>query len=113
MDATTIIAALDAAELALSQGDSHAARQHIAAARAADAGGSVSRALEAEYRAWPSAGPATCSAGGGMPRDFAARTALAILLAVVALVVGLMRPSFLGLAVVIGVVSMLITPSPP
>ena len=69
MDATTIIAALDAAELALSQGDSHAARQHIAAARAADAGGSVSRALEAEYRAWlerawPSAGPATCSEGG-------------------------------------------------
>lgn len=48
-----------------------------------------------------------------MPRNAAARGALAILLAVVALAVGLMHPSFLGLAIVIGAVSMLITPSPP
>ena len=48
-----------------------------------------------------------------MPHNAAARGALAILLAAVALAVGLMRPSFLGLAVVIGVVSMLITPLPP
>ena len=48
-----------------------------------------------------------------MPRDFAARTALAILLAVAALAVGLMHPSFMGPAFVIGVISMLITPSPP
>ena len=48
-----------------------------------------------------------------MPRNAAARGAMAILLAVVALVVGLMHPSFMGLAFVIGGVSMLITPSPP
>ena len=45
-----------------------------------------------------------------MPHNTTARGALAILLAVVALAVGLMRPSLLGFAVVIGVVSMLITP---
>ena len=50
MGDTTISAALDAAELALSQGDSHAARRHIAAARAASA--ASDQALEAEYRAW-------------------------------------------------------------
>ena len=63
MDATTISAALDAAELALSQGDSHAARQHIAAARAADAGIS-DQALEAEHQAW-------CRQCGRRPGDIA------------------------------------------
>lgn len=45
--------------------------------------------------------------------DAAALRVLAILLAVVALAVGLMRPSFLGLAIVIAVVAVLISPSPP
>ena len=48
-----------------------------------------------------------------MPDNTAARGALAILLAVAALVIGLMRPSFLGLALVIGMISMLLAPSPP
>ena len=48
-----------------------------------------------------------------MPRDFAARTALAIMLAVAALAVGLMHPRLLGLAVGIGGFAVLITPSPP
>ena len=48
-----------------------------------------------------------------MPHNAAARGALAILLAVVALAVGLMQPSLWGLSIVIAVVSMVITPSPP
>ena len=48
-----------------------------------------------------------------MPRNAAARGALAILLAVAALVVGLMHPRLLGLAVGIGGFAVLITPSPP
>ena len=48
-----------------------------------------------------------------MPHNAAARGALAILLAVAALVVGLMHPSLWGLSIVIAVVSMVITPLPP
>jgi hypothetical protein len=49
-----------------------------------------------------------------MPPDFAAGAAvLAILLALLALAVGLMHPSLWGLATVIAVASVLICPLPP
>lgn len=48
-----------------------------------------------------------------MPHNTAARGALAILLAVAALVVGLMHPSLLALAIVIAVAAVLVSPSPP
>jgi hypothetical protein len=48
-----------------------------------------------------------------MDRPTAARGDLAILLAMAAMALALMHPGLLGLALVIGVVSMLITPSPP
>ena len=48
-----------------------------------------------------------------MPRNAAARGVLAILLAVVALVIGLMHPSLWGLSIAIAVISVLISPSPP
>jgi hypothetical protein len=48
-----------------------------------------------------------------MDRPTAGPAVLAILLALVAMALALMHPSLLGLALVIGVVSMLITPSPP
>lgn len=48
-----------------------------------------------------------------MPHNTAARGALAILLAVAALAVGLMHPSLLVPAIAIGVVAVLISPSPP
>jgi hypothetical protein len=49
-----------------------------------------------------------------MPPDFAAGAAvLAILLALLALAVGLMHPSLLALAIALGVVAVLVSPSPP
>ena len=48
-----------------------------------------------------------------MPDNTAARGALAILLAVAALVIGLMHPSLWWISIVIAVISMLITPWPP
>jgi len=48
-----------------------------------------------------------------MDRLTAGSTVLAILLALVALALALMHPNFWGLAIVIGVASMLVTPSPP
>jgi hypothetical protein len=124
MDDTTISAALDAAGLALSQGDSHAARRHIAAARAAS-----DQTLETEYRAWfrREYGHAPALAGhgvkwgryllrgGGMPHNTAACGALAIPLAVAALVVSLVwSHSLWGLsfAAVPAAVAVLICPWP-
>ena len=48
-----------------------------------------------------------------MPHNTTGSTVLAILLAAAALSLALMHPSLLGAAIVIGVVSMLICPSPP
>ena len=48
-----------------------------------------------------------------MDRPTAGSTVLAILLALVALAVGLMHPSLLVLAILIAVASVLICPSPP
>jgi hypothetical protein len=48
-----------------------------------------------------------------MDRPDAGPAVLAILLALAALAVGLMHPSLQGLAIVIGVASILICPSPP
>ncbi len=48
-----------------------------------------------------------------MDRPTAGFAALAILLALLALAVGLMHPGLLGLAIVLAVVAVLICPSPP
>jgi uncharacterized membrane protein len=48
-----------------------------------------------------------------MDRSTAVSTVLAILLALVALALGLMHPSLLALAIVLGVVAVLVSPSPP
>jgi hypothetical protein len=45
--------------------------------------------------------------------DFVALGVLAILLAMAALALALMHPGLLGLAIVLAVVAILITPSPP
>jgi hypothetical protein len=48
-----------------------------------------------------------------VPHNTAARGALAILLALVAVAVGLMHPSLWGLAIALGVAAVLVSPSPP
>jgi hypothetical protein len=48
-----------------------------------------------------------------MDRSTAGSTVLAILLALVALALGLMHPSLWGLAIALGVVAVLVSPSPP